>query len=79
MKKSENDYINLIEKLKIIENKFVKNAKEYYENEKEKASNILFRLKEIIINLLLYLKNSFQIPYLEIKNFQKIHTIMILN
>jgi hypothetical protein len=32
MKKSENDYINLIEKLKIIENKFVKNAKEYYEN-----------------------------------------------
>ena len=71
MKKSENDYINLIEKLKIIENKFVKNAKEYYENEKEKASNILFRLKEIIINLLLYLKNSFQIPYLEIENFSK--------
>jgi len=71
MKKSENDYINLIEKLKIIENKFVKNAKEYYENEKEKASNILFRLKTIIINLLLYLKNSFQIPFLEIENFSK--------
>ena len=71
MKKSEDEYIKLIEKLKIIENKFVKNAKEYYENEKEKTSNILFKLKTNIINLLIYLKNSFQIPFLEIENFSK--------
>ena len=71
MKKSEKEYLNFIEKINQIENNFEINAKKYYNNEKEKSLNIIFHLKQFIINILIFLKNSFQYSFTEIEQKSK--------
>ena len=71
MKKSEKEYLNFIEKINQIENNFEINTKKYYHNEKEKSFNIILHLKQLIINLLIFLKNSFQFSFTEIEQKSK--------
>ena len=71
MKNSEKEYLNFIDKINKIENNFEINSKKYYNIEKEKSLNILSCLKNIIINLIILLKNSFQYSFSEIERKSK--------
>lgn len=68
-KKHEKEYINLVKSAKTIEDKFFDFTNNSLDNMKRLSCEIMTKMKDNIVNVLLNLKNCFKLPLSEIDTF----------